>query len=170
MIKIRHCLFWCENNMITALLSKNGSLQLMKFGGRLTIPFTEKYWDEWIEHSGFCSDDQTDFCIIFDEEPFVPEKLLAAQCGSSDSIWSRAKIQKAVEILGIDTPTVLRTENDALICRIGSSRHGFACTTLTAKFVHAENETEKTDEPAEMTPFIQYNLEKFHKYKENSSR
>lgn len=170
-MNIRHCLFWYENGLITAILYKNNKLEIMRFGGMVRISFTEDYWEKWVEHSGFCSDDKTDFCIIYDNEPVIVEKLRDAQCAPADSIWNKGKIQKAVEMLNITAPTGLYTENGAFLFKVGSFRQATDHITLIAKFINAENEVQKVEkESAETTPFIQYYEEKLRKYKESTKK
>lgn len=171
-MNIRHCLFWFENDMVTAILQKKDGLTLMKIKGKTTVPFTEAYWNEWIRHSGFCSYDKTDFCLIYDSEPVVAEKLENAQCEPSDSIWNRGKIQKAVEMLDIASPTVLYTENGALLCKTGSFRNkSDKCTARTASFINSENESKPIErKPSEATPFVQYCVGELKKFKENRSK
>lgn len=168
-MSIRHCLFWYENNMVTAALFKNDNFHIMKIGGEKTIPFTDNYWGKWIEHSGYCTDDKIDFCIIYDKELVLPDRLKDVQCEVSECIWNRNKIQKALELLNKAMPVEIRSENNVLVCKVGSLRYADEYKVLTARFSNAENETNLDEkEPAETTPFTRFYLNKFKEYKEKA--
>lgn len=166
-MNIRHCLFWFQNNTVTAILKKNTGMEIMKFRGNETIPFTESYWNDWIEYSGLCRNDKTDFCLIYDIEPTVSEKLLNMQCESASSFWNRIRIQKVLQMLEISASTEIRLENGELLCRTGSSRKA-DMQKMTAKFMNADLETAPSaPETVKKTELIQYYVSKLKEYKES---
>lgn len=118
-MKIFHCLFWIENNKIASLLYEAGTFDVMKIGGRKAVRFTERFWEEWNEYAGVCSGDKTDFCLIYDKESLPEKPVFSAQCGDSDCIWSRGKIEEAVRLLEITQPVEIRNENGILLLKAG---------------------------------------------------
>lgn len=175
-MNIRHCLFWFKNNTVTAVLKKNNDMSVMRFRGNETIPFTEKYWDDWCEYAGLCSNDKTDFCLIYDNMPDVSDRLMSMQCEPSESIWNGIKIQKVISMLNVAEPAEIRTESGELLCRAGSFRNADKAdvSIMTARFINAEAESMKAEimkaETAEKTPLIQYYVGEFKKYKESQKK
>ena len=168
-MNVRHCLFLYQKGNVTAVLIKNNVPQLMKIKGSSTIAFTENYWDGWIEYAAFCEGDKTDFCIIYDNELTVPDKLTEATCDEQFCIWNRELIIKAMKSINVTSPVEVRTEKDDFVCKAGALRKSDKFTVLTAKFTNAEKEAAVTDkETSTETPLIQYYSEKFKEYKENN--
>ena len=118
-MSIIHCLFWIKNNTVSSLICQEDGIHIMKFKGKKCVPFTCTFWDDWIEYSGMCQDDKTDFCIIYDDKPILNDILSGKQCDRKDAVWSRNKIASAVGLLKIKEPTEIHEENGILLLKTG---------------------------------------------------
>ncbi len=172
-MKIIHNLFWIQNNIITSLLYEAGGFHVIKSGGKKAVPFTKTYWREWEEYAGMCSNDKTDFCLIYDEKPETDEHLMSAQCESKDGIWSRTKIEEAVKLLEIKEPTEIRKENGMLLAKAGSFMNirKEEIISMTASYTKVEKDIESDDtSPEKMTTWMKYYYGKYQEYKKGYER
>ena len=166
---IFHCLFWIKGNMITSLLYEAGTLNVLKFKGRKTVPLTDVFWDEWKEYAGMCHGDTTDFCLIYDEKPVLNDALMSAHCENTECIWSRNKIDEAVKVLEVTEPTEIRNENGMLLVKAGCflNVRKENIVTMTAQYRKADKDTEETELlPEQMTALIKYYKGELQEYKE----
>ena len=166
---IFHCLFWIKGNMITSLLYEAGTLNVLKFKGRKTVPLTDVFWDEWKEYAGMCHGDTTDFCLIYDEKPVLNDALMSAHCENTECIWSRNKIDEAVKVLEVTEPTEIRNENGMLLVKAGCflNVRKEDIVTMTAQYRKADKDTEETELlPEQMTALIKYYKGELQEYKE----
>jgi len=173
-MNIIHCLFWFKNNRVTAVLYKNRKMEVMKFGGNNYIDFTSNFWSEWCDYSGFIKSDLADFCIVYDEKPFVSEELLDRKCPAYKSIWYKDNINRAIEIIGIREPAEIYKENGYLLFKIGSFYNIEQKDTavMTVEYVNADNEEEEEEtgeETIEITPFIKDMVKKLNEYDREST-
>lgn len=174
--------------MITSLLYDAGTLNILKFKGRKTVPLTDTFWDECREYAGMCDDDTTDFCLIYDKKPILNEALMSTQCESTDCIWSRNKIYEAVKVLEVTEPTEIRNENGMLLVKAGCflNVRKEDIVKMTAEYRKADKDTEEAEELLEQmtaqygkadkdkeetevlpeTPLIKYYKRELQEYKE----
>lgn len=172
-MNIHHCLFWIQNKMVTSIIFRNGSMEIMEFDGYNSKPFNDAYWDEWSEYRGFCSEDRADFCFVYDEEPKTLGKLEGKGCYLSDTIWCANKIQHALNILNINAPTEIRTETGKVVCKIGAFRNisDEEKIVMTACYANAASEeAEIKKESSETTPFIRGMIRLLNKMDEENDR
>ena len=171
-MNIHHCLFWIKNNRITAVVYKNGSLEIMQFNGYPDNPLNEDYWNDWKEFRGFCTGDKTDLCFVYDNKPDMPKQLLEAQCDSVSAVWCRNNIQSVLEFLCVTEPTEIFSENGVLLMKAGCFRHAQkeSVSRMTALYVNAQNECTVNKEQAEITPFIKVMLKELNQYYEENDK
>lgn len=166
-MKVCHCLFWIQNNKITAVL-KGSSFEIIKFRGNNSIEYKADFWEMWQDYAGFLKDDSTDFCFVFDGEmPCVSGYLKNRQCPDDECIWNRYSIQNVADMLEISKPTQISNENGVHIARAGSFRNTSDAdiVNMTAVYRNAEkNIVSEESEPTEIIPFIEEMLEKLKIY------
>lgn len=165
-MSVHHCLFWIRDNKITSILVSGDKFEIMKFGGYEDIEYTEDFWEEWKDFSGFSKSSQTDFCLIYDNKVSISEDLRTRECPLNECVWNRYNIQKAVDMLDIRKATQIYTENGACVAQAGNFRNVRGCdiTKLTAEYRSAEKEIAVDITSAEITPFIKDMLEKLNTY------
>ena len=167
-----HCLFWIKDNKVTSVLAQKDSIEIMKFGGNETIEYTEDFWNTWKEYSGFTKSTMTDFCLVFDEQITVPKDLTDKPCAPEDCIWNSRRIQKVVEMLGIQSTTRILDKEERCVAHVGSFRNieKDGVLTMFVDYQYSLQEDDSIEEqaeesaPVEMTPFIQDMLHKLAKY------
>lgn len=164
---IFHCLFWIKGNMITSLLYEAGTLNVLKFKGRRTVPLTDVFWDEWKEYAGMCHGDTTDFCLIYDEKPVLNNALMSAHCENTECIWSRNKIDEAVKVLEVTEPTEIRNENGMLLVKAGCflNVRKEDIKTMTAWYIKAEKDDAENEKLSKSTAFLRYYKAALEEYK-----
>ena len=167
---IFHCLFRIRGNMIMSLLYDAGKLNILKFKGKKAVPLTDTFWDEWKEYAGMCSGDTVDFCLIYDEKPVVDVALMSAQCESKNCIWSRNKINEALNFLEIREPTKIYSENGIFLLKIGNFMNVKEKDIISMKAWYAKAEKDSVQAeniPLKTTALIQHYKGELQLYKES---
>lgn len=170
-----HCLFWIKDNKVTSVLAQKDSIEIMKFGGNETIEYTEDFWNTWKEYSGFTKSTMTDFCLVFDEQITVPKDLTDKPCAVEDCMWNSRRIQKAVDMLGVQYATKILNEEGKCVACTGTFRNigEGDVQAMSANYRPALQENEscegdedenENDAPVNMTPFIKEQLDKLKRY------
>ena len=169
MKKIRHCLFWFENNRITAVMFYDGEKKPILIGGKSSVEYTNVYWNEWKEHSGCCLDDMIDFCIIYDKEIAVPHELQKRCCKNSESVWNTVLISRIVDEIVSGQVTEYYSKDGKFIFQTGISNKADSIRKMGISFMNIEKEIEVIEESKDKTPLILYyekEKKEYDKYKE----
>lgn len=155
-----HCLFFKKNNKVTALYKGSNGIEVLKFKGEKSVEFSDTYWNNWKNYSGYCNGDVTDFCFIYDDEMEVPEAYNTAQCRIEESIWTIEKIRSVSSLLdNRENMDIYDGDNQYVFSIIYSVKKNNK-TVMFAKNINKSDMVEKKEDESELTPFIQYYVDK----------
>lgn len=155
-----HCLFWKQNNKIAVIYKGNNKMDVLKIKGEVFIDYTEDFWGLWKDYSGYCKGDMTDFCFIYDKPMEIPEEYQTMSCDLNDSIWTIEKIRSVSEMLQLTNDVDICNENNEYIMTLSNQNRKKAKTVLFSKNINMSNMIKEDETIGELTPFIQYYIDK----------
>lgn len=155
-----HCLFFKRDNKITALYKGNSGIEVLRFRGEISVEYTNSYWNDWKNYSGYCKGDMTDFCFIYDAEMELPEEYRTAQCDINESIWTVEKIKGVSSLLDAIENIDIYDESNQYILTITNSVRKTNKIVMFSKNINKSDVIDKQEEEGELTPFIQYYVDK----------
>lgn len=155
-----HCLFWKQDNKIATIYEGNTTGNLLKFKGESFVTYANDFWKLWKEYSGYCKGDMTDFCFIYDRPMEIPEEYQTMSCELNDSIWTVEKIRSVSELLQLTNAVDICNENNEYILTLSNQNSKKAKTVLFSKNINMSNMIKENETIGELTPFIQYYIDK----------
>ncbi len=172
MLHISHCLFLFWKGTVMAVLRKKEGMEVMTFRGEQKIASDASYWENWKDYAGFCKGNLTDFCLVYDREPSVPENLAEAQCAPQDTIWYPTRIQEALELCGTLKYEYVEIQNEKgeSLFRMGSKAYNKSRerTVLAARYPQAAQKVAGADaDPGRQTPLVRHLVEEARKIRES---
>lgn len=100
-------LFFIKNNEIAVFRLKNikngeKELELLKNQGEIFQSIDSKFWTWWEEKVGFLSDDETDFCFVWDKESVEIMSDARFRDKTHSDVWSEETLTRLFEFFKIN--------------------------------------------------------------------